>query len=160
MFKAKRLTLKLEGVKEELTVLYRPLNALKVYLGEALLVPEPSTTGNYLIKGDTGELEKLSLHKGRISGCKAVFRGETIQLLTPLSNLEYAIGAIPLVIFIFFGALLGAVLGLLAVLSNYYYYALNREGGIMSRISFSFITTLMVYLLYLGLSLMLKQSLS
>lgn len=152
MFKKNKINFTLEGIKGEMKLVYNIIGTPKLYQNGELLKKEGFLKMKFLVTTDNGQ-EYIEIKRGLSFTFSAIFRGKETFLEAKLSTIEYIIGAVPLLVLIFTGGFLGALIAIVGVNANFNFMRSEKRLGI--QIVFALSVTAICYILYLLLALLL-----
>lgn len=147
------LYFKLQDVEGELKLEYAPC-LMRVYHNGRLL--KRSGRKGYEVATVTGEKEYFKVSVNFTLSHIIEFRGQKINLESPLSTWEYIVGGLPLVLIVA-GGLIGALIGFVGVTYNYGFMRSHTHPA--SKIAASLAVTAIVFFIYFVAALLLSLAL-
>lgn len=112
MLKPDIISFNLQGVKGTLKLEQGVLGQAKVYQDDRLLKKKGVFKAKYLVVLDNGQEEFIELKRGLSFAYSVIFRNNETKLEQNLSTIEYIMGIVPIILLIFTGGLIGAIIGM------------------------------------------------
>lgn len=149
MLRPKEINFKIKGVRGDLKLTYNAIGQPKLYQNGEQLKRKGLFRMKYLVETEKDDIipqDYLEIRRGFSFVFYAIFRGEETPLQEKLSTVEYIIGIVPILLLVFLGGGLGAVIGFIGATANFNFMQTEKRIGL--QILFALVVTLVCYLIY------------
>lgn len=155
MFKPQPITFQLEGVKGTLELRQGIMGQANLYQDGQLLKRKGFFRAKYPVVTDNGQGEMIELKRGLSFAYSVVHRGKEVKLEENLAVHEYILGILPLILLVFLGGVIGAIIGLMGV--TFVCNFMRREKRIVFQLLIAACAMLACWAIYFILALMLSM---